>query len=125
MTSDLEMNPSIQGDEPLSVLNINVASKQQHGERRNQSGVSKVDLGVFHLRIKKYEHVFKHKCESLIRPSHTRAHTHTLHPYLLLVQQPAVRLQVAVNRGKVDLSLALRRLHCAGHALKHVHRRGT
>lgn len=32
------------------MLNINVASKQQQGERRDQSGVPQVDLGVPHLR---------------------------------------------------------------------------
>lgn len=47
------------------------------------------------------------------------------HPYLLLVQQPAVSLQVAVNRRGVDLSSALRRLHSAGHSLQHIHRRGA
>ncbi|KAG7241153.1 hypothetical protein INR49_025896 [Caranx melampygus] len=38
--SDLKVYPSVECDESLSVLNINVASKQQHGEWRYQSGVS-------------------------------------------------------------------------------------
>lgn len=51
---------------------------------------------------------------------------HTLYrPYLLLVQQPAVCLQVAVHRRGVDLSSALRRLHCAGHSLQHIHGGGA
>ncbi len=54
MTSDLEVDPSIQCDQPLSVLDINVTSKQQHGERRYQSGVSQVDLSVLHLCMNIY-----------------------------------------------------------------------
>lgn len=54
VTSDLEVHPSVQRDEPLSVLNIDVASKQQQGERRDQRCVSQVDLGVFHLRTNRY-----------------------------------------------------------------------
>jgi len=50
---------------------------------------------------------------------------HIRHAYLLLVQQPAVRLQAAVHRWRVDLSFALRRLHCAGHSLQHIHGRGA
>lgn len=51
MTSDLEVDPSIQCDEPLSVLNINVTSEQQHGERWYQGGVSEVDLSVLNLWV--------------------------------------------------------------------------
>lgn len=54
VTSDLEVDPSIQCDEPFSVLNINVTSKQQHGERRYQGGVSQVDLSVLNLWINIY-----------------------------------------------------------------------
>lgn len=50
---------------------------------------------------------------------------YTLPPYLLLVQQPAVCLQAAVNRWWVDLGLALGRLHRAGHSLQHVHGGGA
>lgn len=49
MTSDLEVDPSVKCDESLSVLDIDVTSKQQHRERRYQSGVSQVDFGIFHL----------------------------------------------------------------------------
>lgn len=49
VASDLEVDPSVKRDEPLSVLDIDVASKQQHGERRYQSGVSQVDFRIFHL----------------------------------------------------------------------------
>lgn len=49
VTSDLEVNPPVQCYESLSVLDVDVASKQQQGERRDQSGVSQVDLGVPHL----------------------------------------------------------------------------
>lgn len=45
-------------------------------------------------------------------------------PYLLLVQQPAVRLQAAVDGWRVDLRSALGRLRRADHSLQYVHRRG-
>lgn len=49
MTSDLEVDPAVECDEPFSVLDVNVTSEQQHGERWYQSGVSQVDLCVLHL----------------------------------------------------------------------------
>lgn len=51
VTSDLEVDPSVECDEPFSVLNIDVTSEQQHGERMYQTGVSQVDLSVFHLCV--------------------------------------------------------------------------
>lgn len=49
VTSDLEVDPAVECDEPFSVLDINVPSEQQHGERWYQSGVTQVDLCVLHL----------------------------------------------------------------------------
>lgn len=49
----LEMYPSIQCDKSFSVLNVNVASKQQHRKWRYQSCVSQVDLSVLYLQKQK------------------------------------------------------------------------
>lgn len=55
----------------------------------------------------------------------SRYYTHTNYLYLLLVQQPAVCLKVAVHGRRMDLSLSLRCLHRAGHSLEHIYRGGA
>lgn len=38
--SNLEVNPSVHGDESFPVLNVDVPSKQQDGERRREGRVT-------------------------------------------------------------------------------------
>lgn len=60
--------------------------------------------------------------DNLSAPTRWKPTPEMFPPYLLLVQQPAVRLQVAVDGWRVDLSSALGRLRHADHSLQHVHR---